>query len=237
MTAGPAPERPSGGHRPGAVHRLGPVIALTDRASARAPLERIVADVAAAGIRTVVLREKDLPDAARAELAARIRDAAPGVTLISASRPVPGAAGIHLAAADPLPDARPEILGRSCHDPDELAAATAQGVDYVTCSPVFPTRSKPGHGPPLGPHGLARLIGSAGRDRPAVYALGGIGTAAQVEACMGAGADGVAVMGALMRASDPRRVATALVRAARRAHTDPPDPDRRPQHRGRRGPL
>ena len=112
--------------------------------------------------------------------------------------------GVHLSAADPFPSARPSIVGRSCHDAAELARAAAQGCDYVTLSPVFPSPSKPGYGPALGPAGLAALIRPAG---PLVYALGGV-TPDRVAACRAAGAHGVAVMGAVMR--EPALVAGYL---------------------------
>jgi thiamine monophosphate synthase len=49
-----------------------------------------------------------------------------------------------------------------------------------------------------------------------VYALGGL-TPDRVAACLAAGADGVAVLGAVMRAPDPTAAAAALV-AAVHAH-------------------
>jgi thiamine-phosphate pyrophosphorylase len=84
-----------------------------------------------------------------------------------------------------------------------VSAARDEGCDYVTVSPVFPTPSKPGYGPPLGLAGLARLTGSA----PPVYALGGI-RPGDAPGCLAAGAHGVAVMGPAMR--DPRIVVDYL---------------------------
>ena len=112
--------------------------------------------------------------------------------------------GVHLAAADPFPEVRPAIVGRSCHVADELGRAATQGCDYVTLSPIFPSPSKPGYGPPLRPSGLAALIGPSA---PPVFALGGV-TPDRVAACRAAGAYGVAVMGAVMR--EPALVAKFL---------------------------
>jgi thiamine-phosphate pyrophosphorylase len=121
--------------------------------------------------------------------------------------------GVHLRANDRVPADRPEILGRSCHGAYDLAAAEADGVDYLFMSPIYLTASKPGYGPPVGPEGLARVCEAT--EIP-VYGLGGIepGNAA---ACVQAGAHGVAVMGALMRAPDPAEVARRLVAEVRAA--------------------
>jgi thiamine-phosphate pyrophosphorylase len=87
------------------------------------------------------------------------------------------------------------VVGRSCHSAAELAAAAAEGCDYATLSPIFPSASKPGYGPALGVDAL--------RDAPLpVYALGGVDPT-NARTCVEAGAVGVAVMGYVMRAADP----------------------------------
>ncbi|PZG07063.1 thiamine monophosphate synthase, partial [Micromonospora craterilacus] len=58
-------------------------------------------------------------------------------------------------------------------------------------------------------------------------ALGGIETPTQVRACVEAGAAGVAVLGAIMRATDPRQAATTLTSAFQEAATPKP-PTRNP---------
>jgi thiamine monophosphate synthase len=77
--------------------------------------------------------------------------------------------------------------------------------DYVTLSPIFLTSSKPGYGPALGTHIL-----SVRASRP-IVALGGVDDAAKAAACREAGAAGVAVMGAVMRAADPAAVVKGLL--------------------------
>ena len=86
-----------------------------------------------------------------------------------------GADGVHLPAqglpAAPLRQrfgAR-VLLGRSTHRIAEVEAAAADGLDYVTFGPVFPTPSKARYGPPVG---LERLERACGVGIP-VYALGG----------------------------------------------------------------
>ncbi|MEU4676590.1 thiamine phosphate synthase [Micromonospora sp. NPDC023737] len=187
---------------------------LTDRMEARRPLAEVVAAAVAGGVRWVVLREKDLPRAERAALAAELRAILAdvhGTLLVAGPDPLDGDA-VHLPAAGPYPPPRVGLVGRSCHDEAELLRLTTE--DYVTISPVHPTRTKPGYGPPLHPHGLAALIG---RSPVPALALGGIETPEQVTACIRAGATGVAVLGAIMRSDDPRKAATTLTEAADRA--------------------
>ncbi|MGK5742832.1 thiamine phosphate synthase [Micromonospora sp. URMC 103] len=186
------------------------LVVLTDRWQATRPLAEVVAAAVAGGVRWVVLREKDLPRPERAALAADLRPilAEAGGTLVVAGPDPLGGDAVHLPSAGPYPPPRLGLVGRSCHNTAELARLSTE--DYVTLSPVHPTRSKPGYGPPLGPDGLAALV--AASPVPAL-ALGGIETPDQVAACVRAGAVGVAVLGAIMRADDPAEAAATLASA------------------------
>ncbi|SIQ11843.1 hydroxymethylpyrimidine kinase / phosphomethylpyrimidine kinase / thiamine-phosphate diphosphorylase [Micromonospora avicenniae] len=190
------------------------VVVLTDRRAARRPLAAVVAAAVAGGVRWVVLREKDLPRAERAALAVELRAIlaeAGGTLIVAGPDPLDGGA-VHLPAAGPYPPPRVGLVGRSCHDEAELRRLTTE--DYVTVSPVYPTRSKPGYGPPLYPHRLASLIG---RSPVPALALGGVETPEHVTACIRAGATGVAVLGAIMRADNPHQAAATLTNAAAKA--------------------
>lgn len=197
-----------------AVPRL---LVLTDRAQCEAAGRTLVDTVAAAvhgGAPAILLREKDLPGPERHELARALAEvtAAHGARLLVASdRDLAvevGAAGVHLASEDPLPDTEGLLLGRSCHDATEVVGARDGGVDYMTVSPVAPTSSKPGYGPALGTVGVAALA-TAAAPVP-VLGLGGV-TPEDTRAVLDAGAHGVAVMGAVMRAADPSDVVTAFL--------------------------
>lgn len=183
------------------------LVVLTD-ASARPhrPLAETVAAAVAGGARAVLLREKHLPRRDRAALADQLRpmlETVGGVLLV-ASDPTLPAAGTHLAAADPLPPGdRP--FGRSCHSRADVAAAAREGCRWATLSPIFPTTSKPGYGPALGPAVLGGL------PLP-TWALGGT-SPATAGACRRAGAAGIAVMGEVMRADDPTVAVRALLSA------------------------
>jgi len=187
------------------------VLVLTDRRQAGRPLPDTIAAAVRGGAREVILREKDLPRAERVALATRLRAILRpvGGRLIVAGPDPLGGDAVHLAAADPMPqpDARSGLvyIGRSCHDAEELAAAST--VDYVTLSPVFPTASKPGYGPALGVDTFRRLVTGT---LVKVFALGGVTTREQAQACRAAGAAGVAVMTVVMRSADPATVVREL---------------------------
>lgn len=183
---------------------------LTDRRQAARPLTDVVRAAADGGARWVVLREKDLPRDERAALADKVRAIlAPyhGRLIVAGPDPLGGDA-VHLPAAGPYPPPDLALVGRSCHNESELRRLSTE--DYVMLSPVYPSRSKPGYGPALQPHGLARLVARAARP---VLALGGVETPEQAAACYAAGAIGVAVMGAVMRAADPAAVVAGLSEA------------------------
>jgi len=202
------------------------VTVVTDRTQSAAAGRAVVATVAAAlagGADRVLLRERDVEAADRRTLAEDLRmlTRAAGAALVVAgdvdlARAV-GAEGVHLAAADPWPeaaDAGDLAVGRSCHTVDDLRAAAAAGAAWATYSPVYLTASKPGYGPALGPDGLA--AGCRAVPGLAVLALGGVG-AGRAAACVAAGAAGVAVMGAVMGAAAPDAVVAAVVAELRAA--------------------
>jgi thiamine monophosphate synthase len=169
------------------------VLVYTDRRlAAPRDLATVVSAAVDGGAARVVLREKDLPDAARAALEARLRAVVGDLLLVS------GVDGRHR-------DRDGRVVGRACHTAADLAAAAAGCAEYATLSPVFP---KPGYGPPLGLDRLREIC--AGAPLP-VYALGGIDSPARGAACLAAGAAGIAVMGAVMRAADPSTVVRSFV--------------------------
>jgi len=185
------------------------LLVLTDRHQAVQPLVPTIAAAVRGGARTVVLREKDLPRPERAALADELRAILTrvGGRLIVAGPDPLGGDAVHLAAGDPVPEPPVSYVGRSCHDAAELESSST--LDYVTLSPVFATASKPGYGPALGTGGLRRL---AAGTPVKVFALGGITSGVRAQACRVAGAVGVAVMGAVMRADDPATVVRELSR-------------------------
>ncbi|ANH38478.1 thiamine-phosphate pyrophosphorylase [Nocardioides dokdonensis FR1436] len=187
------------------------LLLLTDRAQLAKGrgLSATVAECAAAGLEAVVVREHDLDRRGFAALVDTLL-AVPGLRVLTSRRAHPGAAGLHLAAHQPAPATG--VFGRSCHDAAGLAAAAAEGAAWATVSPYAATASKPGHGPPLDPALLGRDHGLP------VWALGGLDPT-NAAGALGAGAAGVAVMGAVMRARDPAQVVADLLAATAPAVT------------------
>jgi len=120
------------------------------------------------------------------------------------------AAGVHLGAAD-LPAAAVRrisppgfIIGASVGC--TIEAANAIGADYVGIGPVYASASKEDAGTAIGVEEFQRLSSLCGL--PAV-AIGGI-TAENAPAVMRSGAAGIAVIQALLGASDPEQAARSL---------------------------
>jgi thiamine-phosphate pyrophosphorylase len=196
-----------------------PLLVISDRRQARRPLEKLAEAIFAGGCRWLSLREKDLPAAERRALLgaltmlARRWQATVTVHEDIDAAAMAGAGGVHLpSAGDPkaararLPDG---LIGASAHSAAAASALLGSGADYVTVSPVFITASKPGYGPAIGLDGLAEIVAQVPGP---VIALGGI-TAANAPLCLAAGARGVAVMGEVMRATDPQAVVDSILAA------------------------
>ncbi len=99
------------------------------------------------------------------------------------------------------------LIGRSCHDEAQVAAAAEQpGVDYFCVGPTWPTPTKPGRAAP----GVALLRYAAARrtERP-WFAIGGI-DAGNLDEVLAAGARRVVVVRALTEAADPYAAAAGL---------------------------
>ena len=128
-----------------------------------------------------------------------------------------GAAGAHLGQDDPPLDVlRPVVppgflLGISVGSAAEAARVRDWPADYWSIGPCFPTPSKADAGAALGAAGFARLARLAPPGRP-VIGIGGI-SAENAAAIRDAGANGIAVIGAVLGATDPASAARALRRA------------------------
>ena len=181
------------------------------------PLPEMAVAVFAAGGRWLLLREKDLAPDAQADLVrALVETARPHGARVSVSADVAAAGsahGLHLPRDGDVITARrtlgpTALIGLSAHDRDEAERAVRDGADYVTLSPIFPSASKPGYGPALGPTALHEIASALPIP---VLALGGV-TAANAADCLAAGAAGLAVMGSVMAAADPGAAMVDLLR-------------------------
>ena len=189
--------------------------------SARFGVEDTVAKAALGGATLVQLRDKDAPEGAFVALGqalvARLKPL--GIALlindrVHLARPI-GAAGAHIGQSDEDvatarsilgPDA---ILGLSIENEKQLEGVDWSLVDYIGVGPVKATATKPDHAPPLGWAGLSAICAAA--PVPCV-AIGGL-NASDVGHVKDAGAEGIAVVSALMAAKDPPAAARAMMEA------------------------
>lgn len=122
--------------------------------------------------------------------------------------------GVHLGQEDESVGVARRVLGSdaivgvSADCEHEIDLAIAQGADYVGVGPVFSTSSKPDAGQPIGEQRLRQLVQYT-RSRIPVVAIGGIDTTNAV-LCKRAGADGIAVISAIMTSHNPQNAAYHL---------------------------
>ena len=177
---------------------------------------RNIRKAAEAGLRFVQIREKDLTEADLGRLVRSVQDSVgPEVVLVVNGSPetaIRYGTGVHFPASVVRQGWEPGAIrpfGCSVHDLDELQAALAQGPDYLVAGTVFATESKPGRAG-IGPQGVRKLVDRA--DGVPVYAIGGINQENLPE-ILEAGAWGVAVVAAVLRARDPGEAVQRLLAA------------------------
>ena len=172
------------------------------------------------GATLIQLREKDAEHEHVVALAKAVKAVLPShVPLIlndhAEAALAAGADGVHLGQDDGPPAAArallgpKAIIGLSVGNLAEAAVSDVSLVDYLGVGPVFATGTKADAGAAIGPEGVLPVRKALGR--PSV-AIGGI-TVASAEAVIAAGADGVAVVSAIARATDPEAAARALKEA------------------------
>jgi thiamine-phosphate pyrophosphorylase len=121
--------------------------------------------------------------------------------------------GVHLGQGDlPLDLARKvmgpdKLIGISTHNPDQVREATAGKPDYLGFGPIFKPGSKQDHDPVVGLEGL-RVIRRL-TSLP-VFAIGGIQIEQSGEV-MRAGANGVAIISAILKAPDISHAVNAFL--------------------------
>lgn len=199
---------------------------VTDRglARGRAMLD-IVRAAVQGGVTCVQLREKTCATREFIEEALAVKEflRSRGVPLIINDRLdvalAVGADGVHLGQKDmPLAAARAIVtdtmrIGISAESLADAVAAQQGGADYLGVSPIFATPTKTDAAAPLGLAGLQTIRRAV--DIPLV-GIGGLNrqNAAAVVRC---GADGVAVVSAIVAAEDPEQAARELLQAIRSA--------------------
>lgn len=163
----------------------------------------VIAEAAAAGLRFVQIRDKDLPDEAIEDLVDELRGALPFETVLTLNgRPALArrlGLGLHLPAKALPPQELPlRPFGRSAHNSLEIQAGLTGSADYLVVGTIYPTGSKPGH-PGLGLEFLRQAVLQAGE--VPTFAIGGISPECLPQV-LGCGGWGVAVSSAILAAPD-----------------------------------
>lgn len=192
---------------------------VTDRSlSLGRPIEDVVEQAVKGGVTMVQLREKDCSSREFYELAIKLKDILRpfGVPLIINDRLdialACDAEGLHIGQSD-IPYAvarkllgRDKIIGLSVESLQDAIDANELDVDYIGISPVFGTPTKTDTAPALGLEGIQNIMKIS--KHPSV-GIGGINKA-NVADIITSGANGVAVVSAIMSAPDPEKAAEEL---------------------------
>ncbi len=192
---------------------------VTDRPLAKGRSTREIVEAAVAGgVTCVQLREKECStrEFIAEALALKPLLKAKNIPLIINDRIDVALAveadGVHLGQQDmELETARKIcrkglLIGISAESVEDARRAEEQGADYIGISPVFATPTKTDTGSPLGLEGVAKIRELV--DIPLV-GIGGINQQ-NAAAVIAAGADGVAVVSAIVAADDPAASARTL---------------------------
>lgn len=200
------------------------VIITTELGGGRPTLE-LVRQSLAGGATAIQLREKDLPARKLVELGRVIRELTrdAGAAFIINDRLDVALAveadGLHIGQEDlPATIARQllgpdKILGVSVGTVAEARQAAADGADYIGAGPLYATKSKGDTGSPIGLKGLRAIRAAVAIP---IVGIGGINASNAAEV-IAAGADGIAVISAVIGAPDITTAARRLLAEARRA--------------------
>lgn len=201
---------------------------VTDRVLAgERPLDEIVRRSIEGGVTVVQLREKDLGtrDFLGRAMALRHLTSELGVPLIINDRVDIALAceadGVHLGQEDmDCATARriagaEMLIGVSVNTPAEAMEAERAGADYLGAGPVFATPTKTDTSPPTGLSGIGAIRRAV---RLPLVAIGGISSANAGE-IIRRGADGVAVVSAIVASSAPGLSAREILAEVRKARS------------------
>lgn len=181
--------------------------------------EEIVAAALKGGVGCVQLREKKLGTRKFIDQARILKKVAnhAGVPFIINDRVdvalAVDADGVHLGQGDmALEDARrllgaDKIIGISVENLGDAITAEQGGADYLGISPVYATATKPDTATPLGLEGIGVIRGSV--NLPLV-GIGGINSENAGDVIR-AGADGIAVVSAIVSSPSPEQAARLLL--------------------------
>ncbi len=199
---------------------------VTDRklSRGRSTVEIVTAAVHG-GVTCVQLREKTCSTLEFIEHAFALKDLlkSTGVPLIINDRVDVALAveadGVHLGQTDmPLKVAKKilgnsMIIGISAESREDAVEAEKNGADYLGVSPIYATPTKTDTAPPLGLEGLQSIRSAV---RLPLVGIGGLNRSNSA-AVIRNGADGIAVVSAIVAAEEPAAAAGDLIQVVRKA--------------------
>jgi|FaiFalFF_MnMetaG_3_1042247.scaffolds.fasta_scaffold01016_10 thiamine-phosphate diphosphorylase len=179
-------------------------------------LVEAVAQAVDGGVDLVQVRERDLPGGPLLALALRLREATLGRALLFINDRADvallcAADGVHLPEAGLPPGAVRRLVGdrllvgASVHSVDAGRRAAEEGAHFLLAGTIFPSPSHPGQEAA----GVGLLTALRRAVRVPLLAIGGI-TPHNAPECIAAGAEGVAVITAILGQPDPRTAARRL---------------------------
>lgn len=192
---------------------------VTDRSlSLGRSIESIVEQAANGGVTMVQLREKECSSREFYDLAIKLKQCLKpfNIPLIINDRLdialACDAEGLHIGQSDiPYPVARKifgkdKIIGLSVESLQDALDANQTDVDYIGISPVFSTATKTDTAPELGLEGVRKIMSIS--KHPSV-GIGGINITNAAD-ILSSGANGIAVVSAIMSAKDPQQATIEL---------------------------
>ncbi|MCP4255286.1 MAG: thiamine phosphate synthase [Candidatus Scalindua sp.] len=204
-------------------------VLITDRKVCGEKLTDIIEQAIDGGVGTIQLREKDLSTSDLYSLAKEIREITErkGANLIINDRVdiaiAVDADGVHLGwqsleigivrkmvGSD-------KLIGYSAHSLEEAERAGNSGADYISISPVFDTVKKDYFIKPLG---VGEIVKIKEQINIPVIALGGINEN-NVSKVLNNGADGIAVISAILLSDSPEQTVARICREMELSRVEP----------------
>lgn len=195
---------------------------LLDGRTTLADFETLAAQLIAAGVDVIQLRDKHLDDRSLLNRALRLRELAAGsnTLVIINDRPdlavLADADGVHVGQ-DELPVAQArrivgaeKLVGLSTHQIEQAREAVLKGADYIGVGPTFPSGTKAFDAFA----GLDYIQQVAREITLPAFAIGGI-TLENLDRVLAAGARRVAVAGGILSHGDPAQAAQAFLEKLR----------------------
>ena len=188
---------------------------ITDRHLTRVPLPEALQQALRGGVRAVQVREKDLPVRELMALARELRSITRkfdarlfindrvDVAVPLKKKKINLGHGSMPAAAVRKIVGKKMLIGASTHSLTEAVSAERAGADFITFGPIFATPSKMRYGAPTGVEALGTIKEHV---RIPVLGLGGV-RLDNISRVLRAGADGIAMISAILAADDIQRAA------------------------------